>query len=452
MAGREADFSSWEKFLRSFELEQADQDLLEAHPFYLKSIVDFANAIEAESSFRAQVFDKVAVWKDNLSKCSRLKQAWKAAVEHCDDAARAKRAGKDVDMSDDPLKANIRDGLSDTFKKTYSFYPCESWLLGWKWIDRFWRQLHNRRLEVYQVALLPVQSDALPTAARKDTIKLQDVSGKTIELTQANKVKELDERPTGAMNNPLRYILALKHYFYTLAVAGADRIEVERKAEGPEISSAVGGVIKETQLRVRLQDLNPHLARAEAFVIKWSTASPSIPYDHILKHLKRIDEDIRTRWSLTFNHVDKINWSLGQVIESEEQYARFKWDSELTAPAKQVQSPQRPGKGARAGKGAPHGSQPAAASPAKAPPKGAAKGAKGKGKQGELEIKGVRQKIMKSRTLKGENVQYCLDFNRGSCTRDQCRHRHRCCLMVNDNYPCDQNHPACEHKGKSVAA
>ena len=69
------------EFMAHYKVEAAECQIIAAQPFGLTTIDEFGLFFEAESSFKAQMFDKVRAWDAKGWMIAALKKAWLAAIE-----------------------------------------------------------------------------------------------------------------------------------------------------------------------------------------------------------------------------------------------------------------------------------------------------------------------------------------------------------------------------------
>ena len=290
-----------------FHLTSEEVDVLVARG--MSSVSDVANYFESENNtsiaFRAQLFDEVAEWKGAGKGwiLPALKKMWRSCVQ-----LEGRRKGPITSAAiagiDEPIDGPTHNSLLTNFKTCYSFSVPTSMLGADVLVSRMYRALQHRRLDQIQVKIYE-SADTVQMAIRTPApIKLS--GGHSIVSAEA--LKQNQPKQALAIDNPFHYLQGLQSYAWTLAVAGCHEVE----SLVPDTSQA-GATKPGKAIMVSLQDMLDHWAKAQAFVLKWSSGKEKLEPSFLKKELQHHDEHIRAKWAEEFRKAATTR-TLSQVI------------------------------------------------------------------------------------------------------------------------------------------
>ena len=400
---------SLDAFLKAHGIPDIAVKALMDPPYGLTSVPQFANFFDTKAEVKSLFADKVDAIKENMALIADLKQCWREAEALVERQLKRTSAGLMEEAMDEPLRTEVQTGLTDLFQKKYGHTVPPSWMGTASLTGRLHREFVKRvhtMCRVRKIKNMEMVASLGPQARRTR------VGDMEISLPSHS-----DQGPEISVNTCATYIFGLRILTYTMAVAGS--FMVDRQDGEARIFAPLGPLLE-------------HLAKADSYVMKYTTGGSPCSDAATLRTLTRIDEAVRGEWARMLRNAEEESYTLGDAMDATKSMQVSLW---ITAPQAEHHAQSRQPRQER-----------------QAPPP--SERAPLKRQRGESAAPAPQQgKDNKAKTCRTNKTgkALCKMWNdaRG-CTNPKCEKAHECDIMLPSEQACGGRHRRHEHRGPTV--
>ena len=402
-------------------------------------------------------------WKENGPLVVCLQKTKAATAEIHETAQKVHKVDKDTvgdDFESTPLDTDINDSLQDNWMAKYGLKLHESSELPSQFLHSMYKKLKNRRGEAEHVKGVYTKTQKAPPGLSSGRKSNRQKIAPNIDLLVGTRDSEValgDEPNYHIDRSPHIFFVALENMLRIFCLAGCFKVPDPQTSDNKLV------------FMVDRKPVEAHIYDIRGFIMDWTTRSNRPSDALILESLRRVDMNIRKRWWDLFKENEPKGRTFTSCVLQTKFFAEQQWCQNFARDL--LPSPSTPPPRA-SGWDNNHDSP---FKDWKAKGKGKAKtlwdkGGKGKGgkdkggKGGKGKDAGqtggfketttwIGNKKVKAARNKG-GVLFCHFYNQQTCREGEqnCKHLHRCNVLIQGNKICGGTHPASEHRGSTVLA